>query len=210
MLGKQTETTGDQTASYVRDPYGNLIYKDGPRADDFYYYFDGLGSVIGLVDPSGNQRAKYSYDPFGSHATEAAVNGPLPANPWRWMGGYLDGTGLYHFGERYYDPNLGRFLQVDPVPEGSANAYEYGLGDPVNMSDVNGTWTVSTGRYVLSGGVMCTKWLRLLGKEGGQHQTKQGVCWCNSSLRTADWTSANRCGNSTSSPADQQTRSDLS
>jgi RHS repeat-associated protein len=78
----------------------------------FYYYFDGLGSVIGLMDGAGNQRASYSYDPFGAHATATAVNGALPANPWRWMGSYLDAsTGLYHFGERYYVPARGRFLQ---------------------------------------------------------------------------------------------------
>lgn len=44
--------------------------------------------------------------------------GPLPANPWRSMGGYLDSTGLYHFGERPYDPAYGRFLQVDPITGG--------------------------------------------------------------------------------------------
>jgi RHS repeat-associated protein len=82
--------------------------------------------VIGLIDRGGAQRVKYSYDPFGAHATATGVNGALPANPWRWMDGYLDGsTGLYHFGERYYDPARGRFLQVDPVMGGSCNAYDY-------------------------------------------------------------------------------------
>lgn len=143
LLGKQTETSGGQSTSYVRDPYGTLISKDGPGADDFYYYFDGLGSVIGLIDPQGNQRATYSYDPFGAHANATGVNGSLPSNPWRWGGGYLDTTGLYHFGERYYDPSLGRFLQVDPMEGGSANAYDYCSGNPVDCADPAGTHSYS-------------------------------------------------------------------
>ncbi|CAN5739163.1 hypothetical protein BH23ACT12_BH23ACT12_19560 [soil metagenome] len=139
VLGKQIETTGGQSTAYVHDAYGGLVYQDGPGGDDYYYYyFDGLGSVIGMTDTAGNQRAKYSYDPFGAHATETAVNGSLPANPWRWMGG-LGSTGLYHFGERYYDPELGRFLQVDPVAGGSCNAYDYACGDPINSYDLTGT-----------------------------------------------------------------------
>lgn len=137
-MGVQTETLGGQTSSYITDGAGSLVYQTTPSGD-FYYFFDGLGSVIGLIDATtGDQRATYSYDPFGSNATAAGVNGALPANPWRWMGGYLDGTGLYHFGERYYDPATGRFLQVDPIAGGSANGYVYANGDPVNFSDLSG------------------------------------------------------------------------
>jgi RHS repeat-associated protein len=138
LLGVEAETTGGQETVYRRDAGGGLVLIDGPSIDDYYFYFDGLGSVIGLVDPSGNQRATYSYDPFGSHATASPVNGLLPTNPWRWMGGYLDSTGLYHFGERYYQPATGRFLQVDPIAGGSANAYGYCSGDPINCSDLSG------------------------------------------------------------------------
>lgn len=35
-------------------------------------------------------------------------------------------------------PDLGRFLQVDPVDGGSANDYDYTNQDPVNGSDVTG------------------------------------------------------------------------
>ncbi len=139
MLGIESETTGGVTTSYVRGPGGGLIYQHS-AAGDFYYYFDGLGSVIGLVDATtGDQRAAYTYDPYGANATATGVNGALPANPWRWVGGYLDAaTGLYHFGARYYDPTTGRFTQVDPVEGGSCNDYDYVCGDPVNDSDLNG------------------------------------------------------------------------
>lgn len=41
-------------------------------------------------------------------------------------------------GVRTYVPSLGRFLQVDPVLGGSANAYEYAFQDPINMFDLDG------------------------------------------------------------------------
>jgi hypothetical protein len=41
-------------------------------------------------------------------------------------------------GVRLYDPNLGRFLSMDPVEGGSANDYDYVSGDPVNAFDLDG------------------------------------------------------------------------
>lgn len=106
---------------------------------DFYYVYDGQGSVIALVEPGGTQRAAYTYDPYGANATEAGISGALPPNPWRWSGSYLDATtGLYKMGARYYDPLLGRFTQVDPVAGGSCNHYDYACGDPINSSDPTG------------------------------------------------------------------------
>ncbi|HEX2148971.1 MAG TPA: RHS repeat-associated core domain-containing protein [Actinomycetota bacterium] len=100
----------------------------------------GLGD---RADGRGRQPAgQLLYDPFGAHATATAVNGALPANPWRWMGGYLDAsTGLYHFGERYYDQTFARFLQVDPIKGGCANDYTYVFGDPINANDITGRAT---------------------------------------------------------------------
>ncbi|MFJ9012865.1 hypothetical protein [Streptomyces canus] len=37
-----------------------------------------------------------------------------------------------------YDPTTGRFLSVDPVPGGNANANEYGNDDPLNRFDLGG------------------------------------------------------------------------
>jgi RHS repeat-associated protein len=45
-------------------------------------------------------------------------------------------------GVRSYVPQIGRFLQPDPLPGGSANAYSYTFGDPVNSSDPSGAYTI--------------------------------------------------------------------
>lgn len=41
-------------------------------------------------------------------------------------------------GVRFYDPHLGRFLQVDPIEGGSANDYDYANQDWVNQYDLDG------------------------------------------------------------------------
>jgi hypothetical protein len=41
-------------------------------------------------------------------------------------------------GARPYLPSIGRFLAQDPVDGGSANAYDYVSGDPVNGLDLTG------------------------------------------------------------------------
>ncbi|HEY5342928.1 MAG TPA: RHS repeat-associated core domain-containing protein, partial [Solirubrobacteraceae bacterium] len=51
-------------------------------------------------------------------------------------------SGVLDMGARSYVPQLGRFLQPDPKPGGSASAYSYTFGDPVNASDPSGEYTV--------------------------------------------------------------------
>ncbi|MFE2537050.1 hypothetical protein [Streptomyces sp. NPDC059371] len=43
-------------------------------------------------------------------------------------------------GPRLYNLATGRSLSVDPVPGGSAIAYDYCVADPVNCYDINGQW----------------------------------------------------------------------
>jgi RHS repeat-associated protein len=52
-------------------------------------------------------------------------------------------SGAIDMGARSYVPEIGRFLQPDPIPGGSANAYSYTFGDPVNSSDPSGEFTAS-------------------------------------------------------------------
>ena len=128
-----------QTVYYTRTPSGHLV-SQRTAAGSYYYLFDGLGSVVGMVDPFGNLAARYGYDPYGQSVTKTGPdNNPgyltvADGNPWRYTGAYLDGTGLYKMGERYYDPARGRFTQLDPL----GNGYVYASDDPVNLSDPSG------------------------------------------------------------------------
>jgi RHS repeat-associated protein len=52
-------------------------------------------------------------------------------------------SGVVAMGVRSYVPQIGRFLQPDPLAGGSANAYSYTFGDPVNTTDPTGEYTAS-------------------------------------------------------------------
>ena len=70
-------------------------------------------------------------------------------NPFQYEGGYFESsTGLVKFGTRYYNPNLGRWTQQDPVGGSLGNAdtlnrYLYVDDDPVNEVDPGGTDTLA-------------------------------------------------------------------
>jgi RHS repeat-associated protein len=59
-----------------------------------------------------------------------------------FLGGTDDPTGLTHLGARNYDPDLGRFLSVDPLLKADdsqqINGYNYANNSPINLSDPTG------------------------------------------------------------------------
>lgn len=77
----------------------------------YYYHFDGLGSVAVLSNVNGEIVERYSYDVFGEPNRVSDVNNPYMFTARR----YDPEAGLYYYRARYYRPNIGRFLQVDPL-----------------------------------------------------------------------------------------------
>jgi RHS repeat-associated protein len=100
------------------------------------------GDIAGTATEGGTGlAATYTYDEFGNPTdTNAARYG--------WLGGkdraQTSIGGLTLMGHRLYNPATGRFLQVDPVPGGSANAYEYCSQDPINCYDLQGTFSLKS------------------------------------------------------------------
>jgi RHS repeat-associated protein len=100
------------------------------------------GDTIGTMPDS--ETAKIT---FSSEATEYGVPTITEPPPHSWLGATALRTelpsGVLDMGARSYVPQLGAFLQPDPQPGGSANAYAYTHGDPLNESDPSGEWTLN-------------------------------------------------------------------
>jgi RHS repeat-associated protein len=142
-----------RTDYYTRDTTGGLVGRrwGTTTTTKDYYLFDGLGSVVALVDGTGVVIRRYDYDPYGVTTPTDATGTPLadPAtdtNPWRFTGEYQDRlTGLYKIGHRYLQPDLGRWTQRDPLQHrinpaqpGEHNPYSYVGCNPVNYTDPTG------------------------------------------------------------------------
>jgi len=133
-LGTEKDSLGNIIA-YTRDNKGNLV-SERTSSESYHYLFDGLGSVVGLMNSQENLVDSYVYDPYGvtEHQTGTQYN------PWQFASGYFDASTLYYkYGTRYYD-RFGRWTQKDPVP--SANPYVYANDDPVNETDPSGRASV--------------------------------------------------------------------
>lgn len=90
--------------------------------EEIYTYVKNLqGDVIRILDKNGTDVVSYTYDPWG--VPEVYGDSDLAAiNPCSYRGYYYDEeTGYYYLQSRYYDPEIGRFLNIDNVEYLGAN-----------------------------------------------------------------------------------------
>ncbi|GAB3006077.1 hypothetical protein GCM10023080_084660 [Streptomyces pseudoechinosporeus] len=134
-VGLSAQTKAGVDTNLTREPSGNL-HSFRTKGETYYYLTDALGTVEAVANSQGEKVNWYYYSPNGiTDATEQV------SQPYRFAGGYQDPTGLYHNKARYLDPNIGRFTQPDPAGL-EANPYLYASGDPTNMIDPNGLWSM--------------------------------------------------------------------
>jgi RHS repeat-associated protein len=88
--------------------------------------------VSELTDGSQNVAESYQYDAFGNLETP-----PATENSYTYTGREYDSeTGLYFLRFRYYDPNIGRFITIDPIKfSGGINFYAYVRNNPIRFKD---------------------------------------------------------------------------
>ena len=135
---------------------------------EYVYKKNIQNDIIGIYDINGNQLVKYVYDAWGNHKTFVLYQGNFvdislendynddnyqgkvqlaTLNPFRYRSYYFDEeTGLYYLNSRYYDAELGRFINADNLEIlentkeiiNGLNLFAYCLNNPVNTSDDNG------------------------------------------------------------------------
>ncbi|CEK18154.1 RHS repeat-associated core domain [Chthonomonas calidirosea] len=127
-------------------PYLSAVYLLGARGPEYrrdvvhqrvnWYVYDGLGSVVEEVDPSGNVTASRKYDVYG--LVRSGQAGSSSEKYVGRLGHESDGsTGLIYMQARYMDPVLGRFISEDPAKH-SSNWFLYCIENPINFTDPSG------------------------------------------------------------------------
>ena len=117
-----------------------------------FYGYDGSGSVRQLTNSAGVVTDEYEYDAYGNSFTK---QGTTPNN-YLYRGEQYDpDLGLYYLRARYYNPNTGRFMSLDPEDgyaeePASLHKYLYADGDPVNGRDPSGREDAETYPVILS------------------------------------------------------------
>jgi len=127
---------------------GGLLLIDAGLAQ-YWPVYDASHNVVAIYDSAGGFAAGYEYDPFGN--LQNSQGSYAAYNPFQFSTKYADTeSGLVYFGMRYYSPQLGRFINRDPIEEkGGINLYVYCGNDGVNRSDYLGQDGEDLGRMML-------------------------------------------------------------
>ena len=133
------EIKGTQVKTYfylAGQPLAVIINTSPSSASLYYFHNDHLGTPQVMTDEGQNIVWKASYTPFGQ--ANLLIN--AVENNLRFPGQYFDiETGTHYNYHRDYDPELGRYLQSDPIGlAGGINTYAYVYQNPLRYTDPYG------------------------------------------------------------------------
>ena len=111
-----------------------------------YYFHDSNFNVVTRIvtSPYGTSRSRYIYTAYGKPtqlSSDWNTISTITEDLYLFTGReYHQITGIYDYRRRLLDPDLGRFLQRDPIGiwedvANFGNAYQYAAGNPVNLVD---------------------------------------------------------------------------
>jgi RHS repeat-associated protein len=152
LIGEYSSTGGlvEETVWLGDIPVATLQPNGSGGVNIFYVHTDHLNTPRKVSRPSDNQLEwRWDTDPFG---TTAANQNPAGLGSFvynlRYPGQYyMAETGLNQNVRRDFDPQVGRYVESDPIGLGAGvNTYAYGEGNPVAVSDKFGLDTAECTR----------------------------------------------------------------
>ena len=111
----------------------------------YFYLNDQRGAPCRMVNKSGRIVWSDNYDAFGARsadynqASPADVRVETVTNDLLLPGQYFDMESGHYNWHRYYEPETGRYMSVDPLRDGM-NYYAYCGADPLGNIDPFGLW----------------------------------------------------------------------
>ncbi|HGY3559824.1 TPA: RHS repeat-associated core domain-containing protein, partial [Pseudomonas putida] len=147
-------------------PLARVDQAEGEEQKLYYFHTDQIGTPIELTNSEGEIVWQATYRSWGS--VEQLVVSEVEQNI-RFQGQYFDCESSLHYNTfRFYDPEVGRFVNQDPIGLlGGANLYSYGV-NPISWIDPWG-WSAKP-----SHSPDVAKWLD---KGGSVHMEIDGRTW---------------------------------
>ena len=140
IIGEYTEQWHGTTVRYIYSGNQKVAMarpknlSDLSQGEDIFYFINNAqGTPVMIVDGNNHEVSRINLDEWGNAGT---VIGPKAEI--NYTGKKLDpATGLYYFNQRYYDPEVGRFLTEDPAGQ-CFNPYLYAGNNPMMYVDPDG------------------------------------------------------------------------
>ena len=142
------QTDGTTTLHFFYDSNGEVI---GFRynGNDYFYVKNAMSDIIAITDSNKNIVAEYRYDPWGKVLNEDNLTAIGNLNPFRYRSYYYDSDiKMYYLQSRYYDADVGRFINCDDVnyigvteSEVSYNPFAYCENNSVCGQDPEGNYS---------------------------------------------------------------------
>ena len=155
----------DENGSPIGVKHRNKVFV-AEQIETYLFGKNLQGDIIAIYNTSGTEIVKYVYDTWGNIISTSGTQatGIGAKNSLRYRGYYYDTeTGLYLTGTRYYDPEIGRFINADGQlnpQEGMTgyNLFQYCGNNPVNRIDPTGEawWHWALGAAVVAACAVAT------------------------------------------------------
>ncbi|HLC74071.1 MAG TPA: RHS repeat-associated core domain-containing protein [Candidatus Nanoarchaeia archaeon] len=128
---------------------GSELFKDIDSNNiQRYYHYDIYNSVVIATDNNGNPVITREYSPFGLIWKEYGSPTEIRKSKNKFLGKEFENkSALYAFDYRFYDPDIGRFTQPDPIKTAGSSPYAYANNNPLSFVDPNGLQGIPHGYF---------------------------------------------------------------